>query len=158
QPHPTDGGHASPPRPRVTERTNSVTLSYAEPDTWRRPLSNRDRPGKLVCVRLREWDPATAPAEEIAGWLDLYNDVMSADLPADPRWNDDQLREYLVVTMPDERRTWWLIQDDDGTVLGYAGLLVLSDLGVLELYVRPGVRGTGVGRALLRAVADQAAT
>jgi len=109
-------------------------------------------------VRLREWDPATASAEEIAGWLDLYNDVMSADLPDDPRWNDDQLREYLVVTMPDERRTWWLVQDDDGTILGYAGLLVLSDLGVLELYVRPRVRGTGVGRFLLRAVADQAAT
>jgi GNAT superfamily N-acetyltransferase len=121
-------------------------------------LSNRDRPGKLVCVRLREWDPATAPANEIAGWLDLYNDVMSSDLPADPRWTDAKLREYLVESMPEERRTWWLVQDEDGTVLGYAGLLVLSDLGVLELYVRPRVRNTGVGRALLSAVADQAAS
>jgi GNAT superfamily N-acetyltransferase len=121
-------------------------------------LSNRDRPGKLVCVRLREWDPATAPADEIAGWLDLYNDVMSSDLPADPRWTDAKLREYLVESMPDERRTWWLVQDEDGTVLGYAGLLVLSDLGVLELYVRPRVRNTGVGRALLSAVAERAAS
>jgi len=37
-------------------------------------------------------------------------------------------------------------------------LLVLSDLGVLELFVRPGARGNGVGRALLATVAERATT
>jgi GNAT superfamily N-acetyltransferase len=105
---------------------------------------------------LREWDPATAPADEIAAWLELYNAVLSHDLPADPTWHDAQLREYLVETMPDERRACWLAVGPDGTLLGYGGLLMLSDLGVLELYVRPSSRGAGVGRALLKAVADRA--
>jgi GNAT superfamily N-acetyltransferase len=109
-------------------------------------------------VRLREWDPATAPATEIAAWLDLYNEVMSHDLPTDPLWQNRQLREYLVETMPDERRTCWLAEEDDGSVIGYAGLLVLSDLGVLELYVAPRARRAGVGRALLTLVADRAAS
>jgi GNAT superfamily N-acetyltransferase len=108
-------------------------------------------------VRLRQWDPATAPAEEIAAWLELYNAVGSHDLPDDPPWVNDRLREYLVATMPEERRTCWLAEDDSGLLLGYAGLLVLSDLGVLEIYVRPSARGQGVGRALLTAVAERAA-
>jgi GNAT superfamily N-acetyltransferase len=109
-------------------------------------------------VRLREWEPATAPAEEIAAWLDLYNAVSAHDVPDDPAWVNDQLREYLVTTMPDERRLCWLAEGDDGALLGYAGLLVLSDLGVLEIYVRPDLRSNGVGRALLAAVSDRAAS
>ncbi len=109
-------------------------------------------------MRLREWDPATATEAEIAAWLDLYNEVAAHDLPDDPRWANVRLREYLVENMPDERRTCWLAEDTDDTLLGFAGLLVLSDLGVLEMYVRPGARGNGVGRALLKAVADRAVT
>jgi GNAT superfamily N-acetyltransferase len=106
-------------------------------------------------VRLREWDPATAPAEELAAWLDLYNEVVAHDLPTDPLWVNERLREYLVETMPDERRACW-VAEEDGAFLGYAGLLVLSDLGVLELHVAPRARRSGVGRDLLKAVADRA--
>ncbi len=105
---------------------------------------------------LREWNPANASAEELAAWLDLYNAVLSHDLPGDPVWQNAHLREYLVETMPDERRACWLAEDSDGTVLGYGGLLMLSDLGVLDLYVRPSARRNGVGRALLKTVADRA--
>jgi GNAT superfamily N-acetyltransferase len=109
-------------------------------------------------VRLREWDPGTAPPVEIDAWLRAYNESLAADLPEDPQWSSTMLREYLTVTMPGERRLTWLAEDEGGTVLGYGRLLILSDLGVLELYVTPGGRNRGVGRALLRQMADRAVT
>jgi GNAT superfamily N-acetyltransferase len=116
------------------------------------------RDGQAGLVSVRAWDPATAPAEELVAWLDLYNAVLTHDLPDDPTWRDDRLREYLVETMPDERRTCWLAEAPDGSVVGYGGLLMLSDLGVLDLYVRPSARRSGIGRALLKTVAERAVT
>src|SRR5262245_64466859 len=66
--------------------------------------------------------------------------------------------------MPGERRVTWVAEADDGTpqgisaesLLGYARLLMLSGLGVLELFVPPWARRRGVGRALLAAVAERA--
>jgi GNAT superfamily N-acetyltransferase len=107
-------------------------------------------------VRLREWDPAAAPEPEIAAWLQAYNCALAADLPADPPWGLARLRDYLSVTMPGERRLTWLAEDPTGAVVGYGRLLMLSGLGVLELYVIPGARRDGVGRTLLGAMADRA--
>jgi GNAT superfamily N-acetyltransferase len=87
-----------------------------------------------------------------------HNEALAADLPNDPPWGTDRLREYLTVTMPGERRLTWLAEEDDGTVVGYGRLLLLSDLGVLEMFVVPRLRGQGIGPALLKAVADRAAT
>lgn len=109
-------------------------------------------------VRLREWDPGTAPAAEIDAWLSAYNESLALDLPEDPQWGPAMLRDYLTETMPGERRLTWLAEEDDGRILGYGRLLILSDLGVLELYVTPGGRSRGVGRALLRQMADHAVT
>src|SRR5262249_44902908 len=108
-------------------------------------------------VRLREWDPGTAPAAEIAAWLQAHNAVLAVDLPHDPAWDDTLLREYLTETMPGERRLTWLAEED-GAVVGYGRLLLLQDLGVLEMFVVPRMRGQGVGPALLHAVADRALT
>jgi GNAT superfamily N-acetyltransferase len=60
--------------------------------------------------------------------------------------------------MPNERRLTWLAEDDGGTVVGYGRLLVLSDLGVLEMFVVPRLRGQGIGEALLKKVAEHALT
>jgi GNAT superfamily N-acetyltransferase len=88
--------------------------------------------------------------------LQAHNEVLAADLPDDPPWGDVRLREFLAEKMPGERRLTWLVEDDDGTVLAYGRLLVLSDLGVLEMFVVPRLRGQGIGPALLKLVAERA--
>ena len=107
-------------------------------------------------MRLREWNPATAPESELAGWLVAYNTALGADLPDDPSWNSTMLREYLTVTMPGESRLTWLAESDDGAVLGYGRLLMIDGLGVLELYVVPSARRHKVGHQLLTAMAERA--
>jgi GNAT superfamily N-acetyltransferase len=92
----------------------------------------------------------------MGAWLRAYNTALAADLPGDPRWGLQRLREYLTVTMPGERRLTWLAEDEAGEVLGYGRLLMLDGLGVLELYVVPGARRRGVGRTLLATIARRA--
>jgi GNAT superfamily N-acetyltransferase len=106
-------------------------------------------------VQVREWDPAAAPADEIASALRGLNLILSADVPEDPGWRIDSFREYLAVTMPDERRVCWAAEDG-GEILGYASILLVGDIAVLELLVRPDARRRGVGTALLAAAAKRA--
>jgi GNAT superfamily N-acetyltransferase len=105
---------------------------------------------------VREWDPTTASAAEIQAVLGVFNDVVATDLPQDPPWRDDKFREYLAVTMPGEQRRSWLAGDGDERVVGHASLLMLEDIGVLELSVRPDARRSHIGTALLAAVAREA--
>ncbi|MGC9670175.1 GNAT family N-acetyltransferase [Planosporangium sp. 12N6] len=106
-------------------------------------------------MQVREWDPAAAPAEEIAGVLRTLNMIIATDMPEDPPWRTDSFREYLAVTMPDERRVCWIAVDGDD-LLGYATILLVGDIAVLELLVRPDARRSGVGTALLAAAARRA--
>ena len=101
---------------------------------------------------MREWDPASAPADEVASVLQTLNETLAADLPDDPQWRIDRFREYLAVTMPGERRACWLAESDSD-ILGCASVLLLGDIGVLELWVRPEARRKGVGNSLLAAAA-----
>ena len=105
---------------------------------------------------MREWDPAAATTEEIASVLSAINVILAADMPDDPPWCADSLREYLAVTMPGERRVCWLAESG-GELLGYASVLMLDDIGVLELLVRPDGRRHGVGSALLAVAAGRTA-
>ncbi len=104
---------------------------------------------------VREWDPRTAPSVEIEAALDTLNAAFAADLPDDPQWRIDSFREYLSVTMTGERRVCWLAEESPGAaargegVLGGANILLLGDIGVLEIIVRPDARRDGVGRELL---------
>ncbi|WBB82518.1 GNAT family N-acetyltransferase [Micromonospora sp. WMMD882] len=108
---------------------------------------------------VREWDPRTAPSTEIASMLDTLNAVLAADLPDDPPWREVSLREYLSEVMPGERRISWVAQADpaaDGTpgaILGHVQVLLLGDIGVLEVLVHPRARRTGLGRALVQVAA-----
>ncbi len=111
---------------------------------------------------VREWDPRTAPSEEIESLRATLNAAVSIDLPDDPPWRGDSFREYLSVTMPGERRVCWLAESAPGAAaggepaLGQANLLLLGDIGVLDLTVRPDARRAGLGRELLSAAVRRA--
>src|SRR6185437_12686979 len=64
--------------------------------------------------------------------------------------------EYLAITLPGESRVSWLAVDGDEKIVGHASLLMLEDIGVLELSVRAEARRDHIGTALLRAVAERA--
>jgi GNAT superfamily N-acetyltransferase len=105
---------------------------------------------------VREWDPGSASDTQIEAVLRTINDGLADDVPEDPPWQANHFREYLAVTMPGERRASWLALADDDSVLGHATMLLLDDIGVLELAVRPDARRRGAGTALLAAVARRA--
>ncbi|MCM0675511.1 GNAT family N-acetyltransferase [Micromonospora phytophila] len=104
---------------------------------------------------VREWDPRNASSAEIASLLDTLNAVLAADLPQDPPWRKNSLREYLAEVMPGERRISWVAQAEPaangtpGAILGQVHVLLLGDIGVLEVLVHPAVRRTGLGRDLV---------
>ena len=115
---------------------------------------------------VREWDPQTAPSEEIESMVNALNAMLAADLPDDPPWRTDSFREYLSVTMPGERRIIWIAEESPGGagddkpggagVLGQANILLFDDMAVLEVLVHPLARRHNVGRELLKAAVGRA--
>jgi GNAT superfamily N-acetyltransferase len=103
---------------------------------------------------VREWDPRSASAAEIQSLVGSVNAVLAADLPDDPPWRDVQVRDYLAETMPGERRITWIAEDDrlpdgESEVFALVSILLLGDIGVLEVLVRPELRRRGLGRELV---------
>ncbi|HET8658904.1 MAG TPA: GNAT family N-acetyltransferase [Micromonosporaceae bacterium] len=104
---------------------------------------------------VREWDPASSSTAELESILDTLNSVLAVDLPDDPAWQLTSLREYLTVTMPGEHRVCWVAEESAGDAaagkpaLGHANMLLLGDIGVVEVLVHPRARRSGVGTALL---------
>ncbi|WP_328462626.1 GNAT family N-acetyltransferase [Actinoplanes sp. NBC_00393] len=112
-------------------------------------------------MRVREWDPRSASAAEIQSLVEMVNAVMAADLPDDPPWRDVQVRDYLAETMPGERRITWIAEDDrlpegEGQIFAHVNILLLGDIGVLEIVVRPELRRRGLGRQLVGVAARRA--
>jgi len=110
---------------------------------------------------VREWDPRTASAAEIRSLVKTVNEVLAVDLPDDPPWQDVQVREYLAETMPGERRISWVAEDDrlpegESEIFAHVSILLLGDIGVLEVAVRPGLRRRGLGRELVGVAARRA--
>jgi GNAT superfamily N-acetyltransferase len=126
-----------------------------------------------VVVVVREWDPASASDAEIESVVAALNEVLATDLPDDPCWRATGMREYLAETMPGERRVCWLAAGNgsapdgsapersgrhagSGAATGLANLLLLGDIGVVEVLVQPAARHQGAGRALLTAAVRRA--
>ncbi|MEV8507395.1 GNAT family N-acetyltransferase [Actinoplanes sp. NPDC051475] len=112
-------------------------------------------------MRVREWDLRSASDAEIRSLVETLNQVLAADLPDDPPWQDVQVRDYLAETMPGERRISWVAEDDrlpegESTVFGHVTLLLLGDIGVLEVLVHPRLRRRGLGRQLVAVAARRA--
>ncbi|MEV6344561.1 GNAT family N-acetyltransferase [Actinoplanes sp. NPDC051851] len=112
-------------------------------------------------MRIREWDPRSASANEIHSLVETVNAVLAADLPGDPPWRDVQVKDYLAETMPGERRISWIAEDDrvpegEGEILAHVSILLLGDIGVLEVMVRPDLRRRGLGRELIAVAARRA--
>ncbi|GLY03312.1 GNAT family N-acetyltransferase [Actinoplanes sp. NBRC 101535] len=110
---------------------------------------------------MREWDPRSASAAEIHSLVELVNAVLAADLPDDPPWRDVQVRDYLAETMPGERRITWIAEDDrlpegEGQIFAHVNILLIGDIGVLEVVVRPELRRRGLGRQLVAMAARRA--
>ncbi len=72
------------------------------------------------------------------------------------------MREYMSVTMPGERKITWIAEKNEGDlergepVLGHASILLLGDIGVVEVFVHPELRRQGVATQLMRAVVGRA--
>ena len=93
--------------------------------------------------------------------METLNAVLAADLPDDPPWQDVQVREYLAETVPGERRISWVAEDDrlpegESEIFAHVSILLLGDIGVLEVLVRPGLRRRGLGRQLVAVAARRA--
>ena len=93
--------------------------------------------------------------------METVNAVLAAELPDDPPWQDVQVREYLAETMPGERRISWVAEDDrlpegESRIFGHVSILLLGDIGVLEVLVHPGLRRRGLGEQLVGVAARRA--
>jgi GNAT superfamily N-acetyltransferase len=110
---------------------------------------------------VREWDPRAASPEEIQSLVETVNAALAVDLPDDPPWQDVQVREYLAETMPGERRINWVAEDDrlaegDSSIFAHVSILLLGDIGVLEVLVHPKLRRRRLGRELVAVAARRA--
>lgn len=112
-------------------------------------------------MQVMEFHPESASSDDLEQWRDVLNAMTEADMPDEPRWHDDRLREYLAVTRPGERRVAFVMRDGSGAILGHANLLLFggefSHTAIFEIFVHPDARSRGVGRRLLQAVAERAA-
>jgi len=126
-------------------------------------------------VRVHEWEPANASEQELDGWLHILNEVFAHDIPDEPTWGNQLLREYLYLAAPGERRIHWLAYaqepvgdaepagwhasgENADTVCGTASLLLPADSGtcVVDVLVPPRFQRRGIGRALLTTAAWRA--
>jgi phosphinothricin acetyltransferase len=102
--------------------------------------------------------PATD--DDAAAIADIYNQGIAergATFETKPRNRDD-----MTARLRDQSRFPTLVAEDDGTVIGWAGLssyrarACYAGIGEFSIYLDRAARGRGVGRTLLEALVDAA--
>ncbi|MBB3725627.1 GNAT superfamily N-acetyltransferase [Nonomuraea dietziae] len=93
-------------------------------------------------------------AEQAAAWHAVVAASIGHDLPGESAPTPEQVHARLTTAAPDGRRLFWLAAEDDGAVVGVAGLRLFTEQGrdhlaELELHVHPDRRRRGVGSHLL---------
>lgn len=89
----------------------------------------------------------------VAGDLDAIMTLERASFPTDA-WSDAMMHEELVSP-----HGWYIVDEVAGRLVGYAGLRAVRgarDADVQTITIAEGSRGHGRGRALLRALLEEA--
>lgn len=89
-----------------------------------------------------------------SGDVDAIADLEVVAFPLDP-WSEVLIAEGVAGRVP---TTSYFVAEQDARFVGYAAVSVVQDVAELQrIATVPGARRTGVARALLAAVDDQAA-
>lgn len=79
--------------------------------------------------------------------------VLENELFGAQAWSEQMLRDEL----DDPATRWYVVAEEEGEVVGYAGLAVFGDEGhVMTIGTTPDRQGRGVGRRMLRALLAEA--
>jgi mycothiol synthase len=114
----------------------------------------------VAWVRVETVGPERVGDADVAGVAAVYGAALAVDAPGAPGRSGAEVEVRLRGVRAGRRRAHVLARDG-ADLVGYA-TVTLSDvdnphLGHVEVVVRPGARGRGLGRALLRAAAGVAA-
>jgi GNAT superfamily N-acetyltransferase len=111
-------------------------------------------------MMIRAWHPSAAPDTEIAAWCALNNACTTIDVPEDPTWVTDGLREWLSINHPHEKREF-VVAEDHGSLIGGAEIqFPLVDnvhRANIKILVHPEHRRRGIGTRLLDELTQLAA-
>jgi GNAT superfamily N-acetyltransferase len=107
---------------------------------------------------IHDWYPATAAEAEIRAWLDVNNACLARDLPDDPGWEIEGMRQWLTVAGPGDAYRY-VVAKEAGELIGVARIWLLGHenrhTAQAQIMVVPAHRRRGIGRALLHAVVER---
>ena len=130
--------------PRAARYTPRVTVPV---ESDRLPA-----PGASPAIRVRRATPSHAPAIRAiadAAWRDTYRDLLR---PETIDWFLDRAYSEDRVALRIERHETWVAELDD-VVAAFAESAIEPDrVTLVAIYADPGLRGLGLGSALLHAI------
>ncbi|HEV2249094.1 MAG TPA: GNAT family N-acetyltransferase [Candidatus Limnocylindria bacterium] len=114
-----------------------------------------------MTVTIEELPLATVAAVDLAQAVGLIRRINEESVPEDPVLPDEVYARRITAPPPDGRRFFWVARED-GRLVGGAYLQVSDrdnpQLGFAGVLVLPEARRRGIGRTLLRRLAERAST